>query len=82
MSENGDMMKQGGEGEVCIKGENVTLGYENNAEANKTSFINGWFRTGDQGYFDEDGYLKISGRLKEIINKGGEKISPLKLIMF
>ena len=79
MSENGDMMKQGEEGEVCIKGENVTLGYENNEEANKTSFTNGWFRTGDQGYFDEDGYLKISGRLKEIINKGGEKISPLEV---
>ena len=59
MSENGDMMKKGEEGEVCIKGENVTLGYENNEEANKTSFTNGWFRTGDQGYFDEDGYLKI-----------------------
>ena len=53
--------------------------YENNEEANKTSFTNGWFRTGDQGYFDEDGYLKISGRLKEIINKGGEKISPLEV---
>ena len=79
MSENGDMMKQGEEGEVCIKGENVTHGYENNEEANKTSFTNGWFRTGDQGYFDEDGYLKISGRLKEIINKGGEKISPLEV---
>ena len=79
MSENGDMMKKGEEGEVCIKGENVTLGYENNEEANKTSFTNGWFRTGDQGYFDEDGYLKISGRLKEIINKGGEKISPLEV---
>ena len=79
MSENGDIMKQGEEGEVCIKGKNVTLGYENNEEANKTSFTNGWFRTGDQGYFDEDGYLKISGRLKEIINKGGEKISPLEV---
>ena len=79
MNENGDIMKQGEEGEVCIKGENVTLGYENNEEANKTSFTNGWFRTGDQGYFDKDGYLKISGRLKEIINKGGEKISPLEV---
>ena len=48
-------------------------------EANKTSFTNGWFRTGDQGYFDKEGYLKISGRLKEIINKGGEKISPLEV---
>ena len=79
MSENGGVLKQGEEGEVCIKGENVTLGYDNNEEANKTSFTNGWFRTGDQGYFDKEGYLKISGRLKEIINKGGEKISPLEV---
>ena len=57
----------------------MTSGYENNTEANKTNFSNGWFRTGDQGFFDEDGYLKISGRLKEIINKGGEKISPLEV---
>ena len=79
MNENGDVLKQGEEGEVCIKGENVTLGYDNNEEANKTSFTNGWFRTGDQGYCDKEGYLKISGRLKEIINKGGEKISPLEV---
>ncbi|MBD1154074.1 AMP-binding protein [Pelagibacterales bacterium SAG-MED23] len=79
MNENGDVLKQGEEGEVCIKGENVTHGYDNNEEANKTSFTNGWFRTGDQGYFDKEGYLKISGRLKEIINKGGEKISPLEV---
>ena len=79
MNENGEVLKQGVEGEVCIKGENVTLGYDNNEEANKTSFTNGWFRTGDQGYFDNEGYLKISGRLKEIINKGGEKISPLEV---
>ena len=79
MNENGEVLKQGDEGEVCIKGENVTVGYDNNEEANKTSFTNGWFRTGDQGYFDKEGYLKISGRLKEIINKGGEKISPLEV---
>ena len=51
MNENGEVLKQGDVGEVCIKGENVTLGYDNNEEANKTSFTNGWFRTGDQGYF-------------------------------
>ncbi len=79
MNDNNEILKQGEEGEVCIKGANVTLGYENNPEANKNSFSNGWFRTGDQGYFDKDGYLKISGRLKEIINKGGEKISPLEI---
>jgi acyl-CoA synthetase (AMP-forming)/AMP-acid ligase II len=67
------------EGEVSIRGENVTRGYEANPEANAASFTNGWFRTGDQGYLDEDGYLKIVGRIKEIINRGGEKISPLEV---
>jgi acyl-CoA synthetase (AMP-forming)/AMP-acid ligase II len=79
MNDNNQIMKNGDTGEVCIKGSNVSSGYENNPEANDSSFSNGWFRTGDQGFFDEDGYLKISGRLKEIINKGGEKISPLEI---
>ena len=79
MDDSNKILNKGEVGEVCIKGDNVTLGYENNSEANKKSFSNGWFRTGDQGYFDQDGYLKISGRLKEIINKGGEKISPLEV---
>ena len=57
----------------------MTPGYDNNPEANAKGFTNGWFRTGDQGVFDEDGYLKITGRLKEIINRGGEKISPLEI---
>ncbi len=69
----------GVEGEVCIRGANVTAGYENNAAANAASFTNGWFRTGDQGFLDEDGYLKITGRIKEIINRGGEKVSPLEV---
>ena len=64
------------EGEVCIKGGNVTAGYANNPKANAESFTNGWFRTGDQGYLDADGYLKITGRIKEIINRGGEKVAP------
>ena len=79
MDTNNKILSNGEEGEVCIRGENVTSGYENNPDANKNSFSDGWFRTGDQGYFDKDGYLKISGRLKEIINKGGEKISPLEV---
>jgi len=79
MDEKDKILNQGEIGEVCIKGDNVTLGYDNNPEANKNSFTKGWFRTGDQGYFDQNGYLKISGRLKEIINKGGEKISPLEV---
>ena len=79
MNDKNEKLLQGEIGEICIKGDNVTNGYENNPEANKQSFVNNWFRTGDEGFFDEDGYLKISGRLKEIINKGGEKISPLEV---
>ena len=63
-------------GEIVIRGENVTAGYENNPEANASAFTNGWFRTGDQGIMDDEGYVTITGRLKEIINRGGEKISP------
>lgn len=63
-------------GEICIRGENVFSGYENNPSANAEAFHGEWFRTGDQGYLDDDNYLRISGRLKEIINRGGEKISP------
>ena len=59
-----------------IRGPNVTQGYENNPKANAESFTNGWFHTGDQGVFDGAGYLTITGRFKEIINRGGEKISP------
>ncbi len=66
-------------GEIVIRGENVTRSYENNPEANAAAFIDGWFRTGDQGQLDVDGYLTITGRLKEIINRGGEKISPREI---
>ena len=70
----------GGEGEICIRGENVTQGYLNNEEANKESFTaEGFFRTGDQGKMDEDGYVILTGRIKEFINRGGEKISPVEL---
>ena len=63
-------------GEVVICGPNVTAGYEANPEANEEGFRDGWFRTGDQGVLDDEGYLTIAGRLKEIINRGGEKVSP------
>jgi len=63
-------------GEIVIRGANVTRGYENNEAANAEADVNGWFRTGDQGRMDADGYLSLTGRLKEIINRGGEKISP------
>jgi acyl-CoA synthetase (AMP-forming)/AMP-acid ligase II len=76
MDEEGALQPHGCVGEIVIRGDNVTLGYENNPEANAENFTNGWFRTGDQGVMDDDGYLTITGRLKEIINRGGEKISP------
>ena len=76
MNEAGALLPAGEVGEVVISGPNVTLGYENNAAANNAAFCNGWFRTGDQGRFDADGYLYLTGRLKEIINRGGEKIAP------
>ncbi len=59
-----------------IRGPNVTSGYENNPTANQSAFSHGWFRTGDQGFIDSEGYVSITGRLKELINRGGEKISP------
>jgi acyl-CoA synthetase (AMP-forming)/AMP-acid ligase II len=71
-----ELLPQGETGEIVIRGDNVTGGYENNPTANAENFVVGWFRTGDQGVMDEDGYLTITGRLKEIINRGGEKISP------
>jgi acyl-CoA synthetase (AMP-forming)/AMP-acid ligase II len=76
MSEDGKLLGPNQTGEVVIRGPNVTNGYENNPKANAEGFTNGWFRTGDQGVIDAEGYLSITGRLKEIINRGGEKISP------
>jgi acyl-CoA synthetase (AMP-forming)/AMP-acid ligase II len=79
MDEDGTILPQGAVGEVVIRGPNVTAGYENNPEANAKAFTNGWFRTGDQGMLDADGYLVLTGRLKELINRGGEKVSPLEV---
>jgi acyl-CoA synthetase (AMP-forming)/AMP-acid ligase II len=73
------MLPQGEIGEVVIRGPNVTAGYEANPEANAKAFTDGWFRTGDQGLFDRDGFLLLTGRLKELINRGGEKVSPLEV---
>jgi acyl-CoA synthetase (AMP-forming)/AMP-acid ligase II len=79
MDESGKLLPRGGLGEVVIRGRNVTAGYENNPDANAKAFANGWFRTGDEGTLDAEGYLRLTGRLKEIINRGGEKVSPLEV---
>jgi len=73
---DGNPLPNGFVGEIAIQGDNVMLGYENNPKANAEAFAKSWFRTGDQGIMDAEGYVTITGRLKEIINRGGEKISP------
>ncbi|XP_071710416.1 oxalate--CoA ligase-like isoform X1 [Rutidosis leptorrhynchoides] len=79
LDENGVEQKAGANGEICIRGPNVTSGYKNNPEANKSAFLFGWFHTGDIGFFDSNGYLHLVGRIKELINRGGEKISPIEV---
>ena len=79
MAASGELLPLGETGEVVIRGENVFDSYENNPQATVDAFTNGWFRTGDQGVKDVEGYLAITGRLKELINRGGEKISPLEV---
>lgn len=79
MDNDGHLLAAGATGEIVIRGPNVTPGYENNDKANAEAFTHGWFRTGDQGIIDSEGYISITGRLKEIINRGGEKISPREI---
>ena len=79
MDEAGNILAPDTVGEIVIRGANVTTGYENNPKANAEGFTNGWFRTGDQGVKDAEGYVSLTGRLKEIINRGGEKISPREI---
>ena len=79
MDKEGRLLPEDRIGEIVIRGANVTKGYENNPSANMSSFTDGWFRTGDQGYLDTDNYLFITGRLKEIINRGGEKVAPKEI---
>jgi acyl-CoA synthetase (AMP-forming)/AMP-acid ligase II len=76
LNEAGEVQPSDRKGEVAVRGLNVTSGYVHNPAANAMAFCGGWFRTGDQGYLDADGYLFITGRLKELINRGGEKIAP------
>jgi len=77
--ETGAELAAGQPGEVCIQGPGVIREYENNPEATAKSFFGAWFRTGDQGILDADGYLHLTGRLKEMINRGGEKIAPREI---
>jgi oxalate---CoA ligase len=79
IDEHGNLQPQGAPGEVAIRGAGVIDGYVNNAEANTQSFTNGWFRTGDQGLLDSNRYLSLIGRIKEMINRGGEKIAPREI---
>lgn len=80
LDQQGNELPIGSEGEISVRGENVTSGYLNNPKANKEAYTKeGWFRTGDQGKLDPEGYVFITGRIKELINRGGEKISPIEL---
>jgi acyl-CoA synthetase (AMP-forming)/AMP-acid ligase II/acyl carrier protein len=79
IDDKGNLLAQGATGEVAIRGPNVMGGYLNNPDANARAFVNGWLRTGDQGYLDSDGYLFLTGRIKEIINRGGEKVNPVEV---
>ena len=79
MDEGGSLVPAATDGEVVIRGASVIDGYANNPEANAKSFTDGWFRTGDQGRLSADGYLSLVGRLKEMINRGGEKIAPREI---
>ena len=79
MDEAGALLPSSERGEVVIKGPNVMSGYRDNPAANAEAFSGGWFRTGDQGYLSDTGYLTLTGRLKELINRGGEKIPPIEV---
>ncbi|KMZ67635.1 4-coumarate--CoA ligase-like 10 [Zostera marina] len=79
LDEDGVVLATGMAGEICVRGPNVTQGYKNNPEANKAAFMFDWFHTGDIGYVDSDGHVHLVGRIKELINRGGEKISPVEV---
>ena len=79
MADNGQLLPPGQRGEIVAQGPTIMSGYWHNPEATAEAFRDGWFRTGDQGYLDDDGYLFITGRIKELINRGGEKIAPYEV---
>ena len=76
---DGTPLPTGAEGEIVIRGANVMAGYLDNPDATAQAFHGDWFRTGDQGFMDADGYVRVTGRLKELVNRGGEKIAPLEV---
>lgn len=76
---NGEWMPPGQSGEIVLRGPNLMRAYENDLKSNQSAFVDGWFRTGDQGYLDSEGYLYLTGRLKEMINRGGEKVFPREI---
>ena len=76
MDERGRRLPTGERGEITLRGPTITRGYDDNAAANEAAFRDGWFRTGDLGYLDRDGYLFIVGRIKDVINRGGQKVAP------
>jgi hypothetical protein len=79
IDQQGRLLGTGEPGEIIVRGPNVMSGYEDNPEANADAFTNGWFRTGDHGYRDQDGYYFLTGRIKEMINRGGQKITPQEI---
>ena len=79
MDRDGERLQAGETGEIVLRGRTITRGYDNDVVATAAAFRSGWFRTGDLGYLDPDGYLFIVGRLKEIINRGGQQVSPVEV---
>jgi acyl-CoA synthetase (AMP-forming)/AMP-acid ligase II/thioesterase domain-containing protein/acyl carrier protein len=79
MDDKCNLLPRGESGEIVVRGPNVFAGYDNDPEANSRAFTQGWFRTGDLGFIDADGYLHLAGRVKEVINRGGEKIAPAEI---
>jgi acyl-CoA synthetase (AMP-forming)/AMP-acid ligase II len=79
LGEDGALLPVANQGEIVVRGETVMHGYLRNPAANEKAFTNGWYRTGDLGVLDRDGYVKVTGRIKELINRGGEKISPVAI---
>src|SRR5579864_6941107 len=76
MDKEGNELGTNQRGEIVIQGASVFRGYENNPEANARALVKGWFRTGDEGFLDEDCYLHLTGRMKDIIIRGGENVAP------